>query len=296
MNENETENAAGDWIVSVDAKDFEKDVIERSKSIPVLVDFWAEWCGPCKELGPLLEKKAREDAGRFVLAKVDVDRNQELTQIFRIQGIPAVLALVDGKLADGFQGALPEPELDAFLERIAPRQAPATESAILDRARSLAAEGQAEEAIAQLRNHLREKPDHAPGRLLLAELLVDADRAPEAEKVFAKLSDEAQGSAAGRALKARLDFAGDAGDLEELAGAVAAAPDDAEARIALGKARLAAQQYEEGLEELLEAVRLDPHGSGTEAKEAMLEVFDVLGLEDPVANDYRFKLSLELFA
>lgn len=287
-----------DWIIDVDAKDFEQEVIERSRSIPVLVDFWAPWCGPCKELGPLLEKKAVAGAGRFLLARVDVDKNQELSQIFRIESIPAVLALVDGRLADGFQGALPEAEIDAFLDRVAPGKARSDLDDVLERTRGLADAGQADEAIAQLRNHLREKPDQAPARLLLAELLLDAERAPEAEKVFAKLSEEARTSAGGRALRVRLDFAGDAGNLEQLAAAVAAAPEDIEARLVLGKAFVAAQKYEQGLEELLEAVRLDPEtkGSGAEAKRAMLEVFEVLGLEDPVANDYRFKLSLELFA
>jgi len=290
-------NAAEDWIIDVDAKDFEREVIERSKAVPVLVDFWAAWCEPCKELGPLLEKKARAGAGRFLLARVDVDKNPELTQIFRVEGIPAVLALVDGKLADGFQGVLPEPELDAFLDRVAPGKGGSALDEILERARGLADAGNADEGIAQLRNHLREKPDQAPARLLLAELLFEAERLPEAEKVFAKLSDEARSSAAGRALRTRLDFADDAGNLEELAAAVAAAPDDILARIALGKAHVAAQEYEQGLAELLEAVRLDPgvQNTGAEAKRAMLEVFELLGLEDPLANDYRFKLSLELF-
>ncbi len=286
---------ASPWILEIDANNFEREVLERSANVPVVVDFWAAWCGPCKTLGPLLERRAREGQGRFVLAKVDVDRNPELAQAFRVQGIPAVLAMVGGRLVDGFQGALPEAELDLFLDRIAPRKA-SQEEELVKRARAFAAEGRQDQAIGLLRTHLREKPAHDAARLVLGDLLVDAGRPQEARLVFEKLAADVQSSPEGKALAARIEFAEHAGDLESLKRAVEEAPRDAAARIALGKALVATKQYKEGLAELLEAVRLDPSGLGTEAKAAMLEVFELLGLEDPVANDYRFKLSLELFA
>jgi putative thioredoxin len=291
----ETSDTTG-WIVDVDARNFEKEVIERSLSMPVVVDFWAEWCEPCKTLGPLLEKRATDGAGRFLLAKVDIDRNPQLAQAFRVQGIPAVLAVAKGQLVDGFEGALPEPEIDAFLDRIAPGQGGARASGVLAEARALADAGDGDGAVELLRGHLRAQTDDSAARSLLVELLVEAGKLDDARRVFDKLPAEARDSDSGKALAARLSLAKDAGDVGELRAAVEAAPGDAAARLALGRAHVAAQAYEEGLEQLLEAIRLDPQGSGAEARAAMLEVFDVLGLEDPVANDYRFKLSLELFA
>ena len=108
------------WIVDVDATSFSREVVERSKTVPVVVDFWASWCGPCKTLGPLLERFAREGDGAFVLAKVDTDKNAELAQVFQIQGIPTVIAIDKGKPVDGFSGVLPAAEVKAFLDRVAP--------------------------------------------------------------------------------------------------------------------------------------------------------------------------------
>ena len=286
---------ASPWILSVDAASFEKEVLERSVTLPVVVDFWATWCGPCKTLGPLLEKRARAGAGRFLLAKVDVDRSPELAQAFRVQGIPTVIALVAGRLVDGFQGALPEPELDAFLDRIAPPKT-SIEEERLARARSLAEEGRASEAITLLRSHLRDHPAHEAARLALGDLLVDAGRSEEARLVFEKLAEATRATPEGRALLARIEFSAGADSLDDLQRAVESSPSDPAARLALGKARIASKQYAPGLAELLEAYRLDASGVGAEAKTAMLEAFDVLGLEDPIANEYRFKLSLELFA
>ena len=240
-------------------------------------------------------RRAREGAGRFVLAKIDIDANPELAQAFRVQSIPSVLALVGGKLADGFQGALPEPELDTFLARIAPAGTPPGEQ-LLEEARTLVEAGEAQQAVSILRDHLRSEPTDERARLFLADVLIDSDKAAEARLVFAKLSEEMRDSAAGKALLARLEFAESDTDLGPLQAAVEASPKDAAARLALGQALIAAKRHEEGLEELLETLRLDPGGVGVQAKAAMLEVFDVLGMEDPLANDYRFKLSLELFA
>jgi putative thioredoxin len=284
------------WVVDVDARTFEKEVIERSRTLPVLIDFWAGWCGPCKELTPRLERRAREGAGRFRLAKIDVDANPELAQAFRVQGIPAVLAVVDGRLADGFQGALPDDELDSFLDRVAPG-GPSRQEQIVEQAREKIAAGEPAAAIALLRDYLRQRPDDAPARTLLVDVLLDEDKVREAKLVFEKLSQEARETPEGKAVAGRIAFAESATDIGPLEAAVAAAPDDPAAHLELGRAYVAAKEYEKGLEELLAAVRLDPEGpeGGGEAKASMIEVFELLGLEDPLANDYRFKLSLELF-
>ncbi len=281
----------GPWIIEADIRNFEREVIQRSRSVPVVLDFWAAWCGPCKTLGPLLERRAREGNGRFVLAKVDVDRSPDLAQAFRIQGIPAVMAVVDGRLADGFQGALPEAELDRFLDRIAP----GPELTPLDEARALAESGALDEAISCLREFVEDQPDHAEARITLGGLLVDAGRPAEAEEALQALAPAARETPAAKAVLARVGFAAAAGDLAELERAARERPGDAAAQLALGRAAVAAGRHAQGLEALLGALRLDPEGVGPQAKQAMREAFDLLGLENPLANEYRFKLSMELF-
>src|SRR5262245_63750883 len=135
-----------EWIVEADAASLEREILPRSLTVPVLLDFWATWCGPCKTLGPELEKRAREGKGRFLLAKIDIDRQPELAQAFRVQAVPTVLAILQGRLVDGFQGALPPNELDAFLERIAPGGAAPRVDPGLERARELARSGRVEQA------------------------------------------------------------------------------------------------------------------------------------------------------
>ncbi len=288
------------WIIDADVRNFETDVIQRSLEVPVLVDFWADWCGPCKTLTPALEKRARDGNGRFVLAKVDLDRNPELAQAFRVQTVPTVLALLGGKLVDGFQGALGDVELDAFLDKIVPPGDTPEPSAVAQ-AEELAEAGDVDAAVALLQTHLGEQPEDNAARMCLAEQLINAGNAAEARAAFDELPDAEKGTERARTLAARLSFAETSGDVQELLGQVEKNPEDGAARTALGRAYVGQQDYEQGLENLLEAVRIgnrnhEMETARDEARGVMLEVFEILGLEDPVANDYRFKLSLEIFA
>ena len=146
-----TTPAPSPWIVDVTLASFPQEVVEKSRKVPVFVDFWATWCGPCKVLTPLLEKLAREGNGRFVLAKVDSDKNPELSQYFQVQAVPTVLIFQGGQVLDGFQGALPERELRALLDQIAPLQADE-----VARAKELEHKGDRAGAIKLLRQVLRE--------------------------------------------------------------------------------------------------------------------------------------------
>jgi len=282
-----------EWIVDVDTRTFGQAVLERSKALPVVVDFHAPWCEPCKTLGPLLERHASEGNGRFLLARIDVDQNPDLVQAFGVRGIPAVIALMDGKPVDAFEGAKTVEEVEQFLERVAPA---GVETGALAEAEALAEAGEVPLAVKLLEAWLLEFPGDGPARIALTGFLLDLERAEEAGKVFSELSEKDADSPAAKAIKARISLGQDTGKTEEFAAAVEADPLDPSARIDLGKALVALGQYEEGLEHLLESVRIDTGHAGGAARKAMLEAFEVLGAEDPVANDFRFRLSLEIFA
>ena len=283
------------WVVKGDAKNFESIVLRGSNEQPVIVDFWAPWCEPCKTLGPALEKAAREGAGRFRLVTVDVDKNPELAQAFGVQSIPAVFAVSGGRMVDGFQGALPPAELEKFLERVAPGGSRDPLSVLRERASG----GDLAGAIDEVRALVDDPLHGVPARALLGELLMESGDLAGARAEFEFLSAqdlpaEVQ-EAVVRALRG-LEHAESAGDLQDLQRAVQTDPDDAGAQLALGRALVAKRDYQPGLEALLESVRIDPTLEEGAAKQAMLDTFEVLGLEDPIANEFRFQLSLEILA
>jgi putative thioredoxin len=278
-------------IIDVQTATFEEEVLERSKSVPVIVDFWATWCGPCKTLGPLLERLALESPGRFILAKVDVDANASLAQMFKIQSVPAVHVFRNGHLVDGFVGAMDEREVRSFLERALP----ATADLELDRARAEVDAGDLEAGISRLRQSLRDAPEHVDSRVALASFLIEAGNAGDARAVFARV-DPSVDSAEARSVRARLELGEAKGNLSELQRKVEANPADLDARIELGRAMVSAGRHEDGLEALLSVVEKDAaHGDGA-ARKAIIEVFDLLGPDSDVTARYRSKLSMLLFS
>jgi putative thioredoxin len=277
-------------VVDVTPESFQREVVERSRTTPVLIDFWATWCGPCKTLSPVLEKLAREMSGKFVLAKIDIDANPELADAFRIQSVPSVILLKEGRIVDGFLGALPEAQLRKFLEQ----HLGAAALDALSQAQKLEHEGKRAEAIETLRTHLARASGDGKARVMLARLLVAEGTLEEARKVFAKVSGADLESDEAKAIASRLEGAAKAGDVSKLEAAVAAEPKSPAARLALGQALVALNRYDEGLEQLLEAAKLDVRFEDGAPRKALIEVFNVLGQADPRTLEYQRRLSMLL--
>ncbi|HEV8114250.1 MAG TPA: thioredoxin [Planctomycetota bacterium] len=276
-------------VVDVTTTTFEKEVIERSRKAPVLVDFWATWCGPCRTLSPVLEKLAAEAQGAWTLAKVDVDGSPELSQAFGIQSVPTVALLKDGKVVDGFVGAQPEAKIRAVLARhVVPSRDEIAEALELERT------GKPAEAIALLRARAKADREDARARAQLARLLALSGAHGEAELLLDALPESERDSDPARAARAILGAQDHAGDVDKLRAAVAAAPNDVAARLALGRALLAARRFEDAVPELYEAARRDLAFQGGEPRKALLEAFTALGEEHPLTTEYRRKLSVLL--
>jgi len=270
---------------------FDQEVVERSFTVPVVVDFWAPWCGPCRALGPVLERLAGGADGEWVLAKVNVDQNRGVAERFRVQGIPAVHAFRDGKPVEQFVGALPEGEVRAWLKKLVPS---AADRKLAEALRIEAADPQAAEAL--YLDVLALAGDSAAAFLGLARITLAGGRIAEArrhvesaamharESQFAELAD----------LKLRLQAA-DAGDPATLAAAVEARPDDPEARYALAVALVGATRYEDALAHLLEIVRRDRSFRDDGARKLMIDIFEKVGARSPVADAWREKLARVMY-
>ena len=276
-----------DFVKDVDAASFPQEVLQRSREIPVVVDFWAEWCQPCRILGPILEKVAVESGGAFELVKVDVDTNQELAAHYGVQGIPMVVAFRDGAIADTFTGALPEPAVREWIEGILPTEL----DLMVDQARTAQLSDDAVSAEHILRQVLDQKPDHSEAGTSLASLLIDRGETDEALIVLGRLVPDAEVDRLQSAARLKASSGHDLSDLETR---LSSDPDNEELRIEFAKALAARAEFEPALDRLLLVVR-NKGPLKDEARTAMLDIFEVLGDEHPLTLTYRRQLASALF-
>ena len=274
-------------VKDVDQQDFGTEVLQRSHDVPVVVDFWATWCGPCKNLGPALEAVAADYDGRFELVKVDVDQNQELSQQFQIQSIPTVVAFKNGQPVSQFMGAIPDPQIRQFIDNILPTEL----DLMVDRARDLVLEGDEVGASEVFSQVLEKQADHVEAGTGLASLLIANGDTETALIVLGRLprtSEVEKLEAAARVTAAR------GADVPELEAKLALAPDDQTLRIELAQALAANGEHEAALDHLL-AVVANKGDQMDEARQGMVDVFGLLGDEHPLTVSYRKALANALF-
>ena len=276
-------------VYDVTDADFEQAVIARSGEVPVLVDFWAPWCGPCRKLGPVLEKLAQEMAGAFVLAKLDSDQNPVAATRYQVRGIPHVILFVNGAVAGQFVGALPEAQVRAFLRKHCPSPA----DALIAEGRRHLAQGDQAAAREALEQALAMAPESSAVHLELARLALgrrDLDAVDAHLGHIPPLADEHEAGAHLRQAAALVREAAAVGSRQVVQARVDAAPDDLEARFALGVHLLAEARYREALEALVAVAEQDRKWRDEAARKAMLTVFGLVGVRDPLSNEYRRKL------
>jgi putative thioredoxin len=280
------------FIVDVAEAEFSGAVLDRSAKLLVVVDFWAPWCGPCRTLGPVLERLASQHEGAFVLAKVNVDEAPEVAKAYAIRSIPAVKAFRDGRVVAEFVGAQPEAAVQRFLESVLPSDA----DHLADEADEFASRGHENAAEERYLAALEIDPRHGRALVGLAELLAGRGETDRALELLERVpgGTEIAKRAERLAAATRTRAAGTA-DLDALRARASAHPADLPARLELGKGLCAAGRYEEALGELLAVVRRDPRFAEEAARKTMLDIFALLGPSDPLTQKFRGDLARALF-
>jgi len=292
--------AGGDDLIrDTTTQTFMKDVIEESKNQPVLVDFWAEWCGPCKQLTPVLEKAVRSAKGAVKLVKMDIDKHKQIPAQMGIQSIPAVIAFVNGQPADGFMGALPESQVISFLERLTKGRIGGEERDLLEAADAALTEGDAAGAADIYAQLLAEDPENVAALAGLARCYVEMGETEQAKQALDMVPEAKRNEAPVAAARAALELAEQAkslGPITELEQKVAANPLDYQARFDLAVALNGKNQREDAADQLLEIVRRDRKWNDDGARKQLIQFFEAWGPTDEATVAGRKRLSSILFA
>jgi len=297
-------------MIDITVENFETEVIAASMNVPVLVDFWAPWCGPCKSLGPVLEKLETEYAGRFKLAKIDSDQEQQLAAMFGIRSIPTCVLLMNGQPVDGFTGALPEGKVREFLDKHVPSAEEAQAEAEEELAQDALAEGDTDTALEKLQHAVATDPANDEARFDYVKLLLQLGREDDAKVAFAPVIAKAAGARKLGALKAwmdALDFvavnAHGAGAEADFDAKIAANKRDFEARFGRARWLMAQQRWQDAMDELLEILMRDKGWSEEAARKTFVAILEIIEPpkvkvadgqippEDPLVATYRRRLS-----
>lgn len=282
------------YVIDVTLENFQAVVLEGSLQRPVLVDFWADWCAPCRALGPLLDSIAEQMGGQLLVAKINTEEQQDLAAQFGIRSLPTVKLFKDGQLVDEFMGALPEQEIKDFLAKHIDRAS----DRLLAEAQDMLANGQLEAARARIEQVRASDPENSRIGLLSAQMEAAAGQFEAAEATLNSLPLDQQNEPEIKSLRAQLAFdktTSEAPDPLTLKALLSAEPNNSEARFQLATHLIKAQDYESALDELLTLLRKDRQYGDDAARKTMLQIFDLLGGSGELVSRYRSKLTNALF-
>jgi len=298
QNTSATDGPAGDLVKDGTDQTFMADVVEPSKDVPVLVDFWAPWCGPCRQLGPAIEKAVQKAAGAVKLVKINIDENPGIAGQLRVQSIPAVFAFKDGQPVDGFMGALPESQINEFINRVSGQVSEEEINALIERAQDSLNSGDMGGAAQDFATALQMDPENVEAIAGLARVNLASGDPVQAKAILDSVPEAKKSAPPIAAVRASMELAGEAEGAPSLESAEAAAQSGAtpQNQFDLARARLAAGDMDGAVDALLNSIKLDKDFNDAAARQLLLRIFDAAGAGSDLAKTGRRRLSSMLFS